>query len=217
MEDLERQVEWGQLFVHDRLSKSFARLEETEAFLHALIDLLLAKGVVQEEELREALGQIRQEQLQRDERFGPGIAVRQEESAEMPAATVEVDCAARMHVCHAICCKLDFVLTISEIETGTVKWDLGRPYFIRQNEEGYCSHCQHETGHCQIYVNRPGVCRRYSCANDPRIWSNFEQMELNTAWIEEHLLPPRQIEGALVNHHMEPLPLIQVTHRSKKR
>jgi hypothetical protein len=31
------------------------------------------------------------------------------------------------------------------------------------------------------------VCRGYSCANDPRIWKDFERMELNAEWITANL------------------------------
>ena len=212
---LERQVERGQLFLHDELSQSFARLQETEAFLHALIDLLLSKGIVQEQELQEAIIQVRQEQAQRGERAEPHLAIQQEQQVESSAPPMLVDCAARMHVCHAICCKLDFALTISEIESGNIKWDLGRPYAIRHEQDGYCTHNQRETGHCGIYAHRPAICREYSCANDPRIWSDFEKMELNTAWINEHLSLSEHIQGACMEQRPQ-TPLIQVTRRVEK-
>jgi hypothetical protein len=38
-----------------------------------------------------------------------------------------------------------------------------------------------------VYADRPGVCRHYSCANDERIWKDFENMELNHEWLDANL------------------------------
>src|SRR5262249_22332691 len=34
----------------------------------------------------------------------------------------------------------DFALSVPEIEAGAARWDLGRPYFIRQEADGLCTH-----------------------------------------------------------------------------
>ena len=70
-----------------------------------------------------------------------------------------------------------------------VKWDLGRPYFIRHEASGYCTHIDPATLACRIYGDRPAVCRGYSCAGDDRIWLDFEAMVLNVEWIEAHVRP----------------------------
>jgi Fe-S-cluster containining protein len=213
--ELERQVERGNLFTHTALSESFSRLGEAETFLYGLIDLLIAKGIITEQELKEVLLAVRQERVERGEHDTPGIVIQQEAPEGEPQPEAIVDCAARMPVCHAICCKLQFALTISEIEAGQARWDLGRPYLIRQGEDRYCIHCQQETGQCGIYAHRPGVCRRYNCSDDARIWSDFEQMELNTAWIEEYLNSPERVRGAVMGQTTQMLPLIQITPRKE--
>lgn len=68
-----------------------------------------------------------------------------------------------------------------------MRWDLGRPYAIRHESDGLCSHCDHTSRACGIYEDRPTPCKRYSCAGDSRIWTDFDAMELNTEWIAEHL------------------------------
>jgi Fe-S-cluster containining protein len=105
-----------------------------------------------------------------------------------------------MHVCRAICCRLHFALSAAEVESGTVKWDLGRPYQIRQDSTGTCVHNDPETHACSVYADRPGVCRGYSCANDERIWTDFDNMQLNTPWIEEnlHATSPRLAKATMV-------------------
>jgi Fe-S-cluster containining protein len=188
LEQLEKQVERGHLFEHTALGESFTRLGDVETFLHALLDLLLMKGIVNDDELRGATAGVRQELIDRGQLSGPGTAIGVEKSEDgPPSPAVHVDCDKRMHICHAICCKLHFALTIPEIESGKIKWDLGRPYFIRHQESGFCTHNDRQTGGCGIYTDRPATCKTYSCANDERIWKNFELMELNEEWIESHL------------------------------
>jgi len=186
---LERQVERGSFFTHTMLGENRQRLSEIESFTYGLIDTLVAKGVVSVTELDEATRQVREELATKD--TGIGVALRPDLAEMSNTPTVEVDCAARMHVCKAICCKLDFALSIPEIEGGAIKWDLGRPYLIRHESDGLCTHADRETGHCGIYANRPAICRGYSCAKDDRIWKDFEKMELNTEWIAEHLYETR--------------------------
>jgi hypothetical protein len=117
----------------------------------------------------------------------PAIAVRVETEEPQDRPDVEVDCAARMHVCQAVCCKLKFPLSAEEIDQGHVKWDIGHPYIIRQESNGMCTHNIPGSFGCSVYENRPGVCRRYSCANDRRIWTDFENMVLNHEWIDAHV------------------------------
>jgi len=203
--ELERQVERGNLFTHSALGESFARLGEAQTLLHGLADLLLDKGIVSEPELAAAATRVRTELTQRGELAGPGVVMRVDDVSEPREAPVEIDCAARMHVCKAVCCRLDFALSIPEIESGRVKWDLGRPYFVRHDARGCCTHNDADSGGCHIYPDRPSVCRSYSCAHDPRIWEDFARMTLNTAWIDAHLAPsvPRVVRAQM---HFQALP-----------
>jgi len=183
---LERQAERGSLFTHTALSEAAERVTEVEALLYGLIDVLMANKVIDQGALHGAAAAVRDELDQRGETTSPGVALRVD--SEVPAdGFVPVNCAERMHVCHAVCCRLHFALSAGEVESGNLKWDLGRPYLIRQDADGACVHNDPETHGCSVYANRPTVCRRYSCANDERIWSDFEKMQLNTAWIEENL------------------------------
>lgn len=184
---LEQQVERGSLFTHTAIGRFSLRLHEVESFTYGLIDLLLAKGVVSAEDLSATVQVIRDQAVERGELTGTGVALRLDPEKTPGAPDVIVNCAERMPICHSICCKLDFPLTANEIETGAVRWDLGRPYYIRHNTQGYCTHRESESGFCGVYEQRPGICRGYSCAHDGRIWKNFEQMELNREWLEQNL------------------------------
>src|SRR5882724_6182366 len=189
---LERQVERGSFFIHTALGRNALRLSELESFAYGLIDVLLEKGVVSAEEMSVAAQSVREEEISTGEAIGAGVALRIENDDVVKEPDVPVDCEARMHLCHAVCCRLDFALSQSEVEAGNIKWDLGRPYFIRHEANGCCAHIANkETGGCNEYANRPGVCRGYSCANDKRIWNDFDKMELNEKWISENLFATR--------------------------
>ncbi len=186
---LERQVERGSFFTHTVLGENRVRLNEVESFIYGLVDALVAKGVVSPKEVGAATQNVREQLMDKESGVGVALRVEPPDIAERPP--VSVDCAGRMHICKAVCCKLDFALTVPEVEAGTVRWDLGRPYFIRHEADGHCTHVNRETGGCNVYANRPGVCRGYSCANDKRIWKDFENMELNEEWLAQNLSETR--------------------------
>lgn len=183
---LQRQVERGSLFLHSALSASAERVSAAEEALYGLLNAVVGKGLVSPEELGAATEQARAALAERQGPRGPGLALRVDDpdDDEEPAP---VNCAERLPVCKAACCRLAFALSAEEVEAGTVKWDLGSPYFIRQEERGYCTHNDPATGICRIYADRPKVCRAYSCVDDPRIWKDFDNMVLNDEYLDNHL------------------------------
>jgi Fe-S-cluster containining protein len=185
--ELARQTERAQLFMHTALGRNAIRLHEVESFAFGVLDVLLSKGLVSNEEISAAVQRVRDETSARGEALGVGVALRVDEGTTPEDATVVVNCEERMPICHSICCKLDFPLTVEEVEAGRVQWDLGRPYHIRHDADGFCTHRDRDTGFCDTYGSRPGICRGYSCAHDTRIWKDFDRMELNTEWIEAWL------------------------------
>ena len=184
---LERQLERGGLFTHTALSSNAERIHETEAFLYGLIDILIAQGLLTTEDLAEKAQAIRQEMQEKGQSIGPGVALRIDDPDAEETAYIPVNCEERLHICEAVCCRLGFPLSTGEVEDGHIRWDLGQPYYIRHEEDGYCTHNDRETHGCAIYQDRPQVCRKYSCANDERIWTDFDNMVLNEAWISANL------------------------------
>ena len=184
---LDHQIERASLFTHTALSRYSMRVNEVESFTYGLLDLLLEKGIVTRDEVRASAEKVQEEAITNGDSAGPGLALRMDGADSASQPDVIVNCAERMPICHSICCKLDFPLTVEEIECGKVRWDLGRPYHIRHGEDGHCVHRNQESGFCGVYENRPGICRTYSCAQDTRIWKDFKNMELNTEWLEQHL------------------------------
>ena len=184
-QDMERQIEQGNLFAHTALSRHSARINEIESFLYAVVDLMTQKGIASPDELQGMVTNIRAEMVEKGETCSPGIALRVD--SEEDILFVPVNCEERLHICKAVCCKFEFALSAEEVEAGIAKWELGRPYFIRRGSNCHCTHINQENLHCNIYEHRPSFCKKYSCANDPRIWKNFEQMELNQEWIDENI------------------------------
>ena len=184
--ELERQVQRGSLFTHTLLTEQAERANTTEALVNGLIDVLIQDGVIEADRLRQAAEAVQDETAAAGNLATVGVAIRidGDEADEPPAI---VDCAARLPICQAACCRMRFALSAPEIESGPVKWDLGRPYFNRRGPDGYCHQCDSGTHACGVYDERPGVCRRYSCAGDERIWKDFDAMELNHEWIAANL------------------------------
>jgi Fe-S-cluster containining protein len=190
--ELDRQVERGSFFTQAVFQRGFSRIEQAETLLSRLVDLLAERGVVEFVDLGLAPtpGGDGSGGDGADSQSGiswPAVTLRVDDPDQGSECESSVDCGARMHICQAVCCRLKFPLSCEEVDSGAVKWDLGHPYIVRHESNGYCTHNDPATGGCLIYGHRPAVCRRYSCAGDTRIWSDFDGMVLNQAWIDEHL------------------------------
>jgi hypothetical protein len=201
LDELNRQVERGHLFAHTAMGETHARMVELQATVHGLMDTLLRAGLVDPVGLGEAIAAAADELQARGEDLGPGTRIRVDDPAQEPP-TARVDCEARLPLCHAACCRLNFALSVPEIEAGHARWDLGQPYFIRKQADGRCTHLS--PSGCGIYAQRPAVCRRYDCSHDARIWTDFEGRVLNTAWIEAHLGPAAPPRAEAVRMHFHP-------------
>lgn len=186
LDELERQLERGSLFTHTVLTEQAERANDTEALVNGLVDLLIGGGVINADKLRQAVEAVHDETAAAGQLAAVGVAIRVDgEQAGEP--DVVVDCAARLPICKAACCRMRFALSVEEIESGPLRWDLGRPYLNRRGRDGYCHQCDPGTRACGVYEQRPAVCRHYSCAGDARIWKDFDAMELNREWIEANL------------------------------
>ena len=75
-----RQVERAGLFTHSALGRGHLRQRELESFVYGLIDVLLAHGVIEEDELRAAVQAVRDEMDASGEPPEPGVVLRVDES-----------------------------------------------------------------------------------------------------------------------------------------
>src|SRR2546430_1151887 len=157
--ELDRQVERASLFTHASFDRIASRASGIQAELHELVDVLRSKGVLSEDDLGKP-------------EVPPGAGVEGGGAPRVPwptialrtdqgegTAPVEVNCAERMHACHAVCCKLHFALTAGEVDAGKVRFDLGFPHLIRHDSDGYCTHNDRTTGSCGVYADRPRLLR----------------------------------------------------------
>ena len=180
--NLRHQIADGLLYTHSRLNANQRKTLEAASFLYALVELLSERGLITIDELdarKEVVVQRLTEQLRRE---GSGAMFQDPEYDKYNFEhAAEFDCAGRVHLCHATCCRLPFALSHQDVREGIVHWNLGQPYVIDQDGDGYCSHMDRDTCGCTIYANRPVPCRGFDCRNDRRIWLDFEGRVPNPA------------------------------------
>ncbi len=175
LERLRSDVAAGLMYAHGRENANTSKVLEVASFSYALIELLMERGVISVEELDERKKQVGQRLAEKFMEKGMGVALTNDEQDKYAyEGSVEIDCENRLALCRGACCRLSFALTVQDLEEGQVKWDLGRPYMIRHDEDGYCHHVERESKRCGIYGKRPVVCRAYDCRKDKRIWEDFE-------------------------------------------
>jgi len=170
----------GLIYMHNRANTNTAELHQACATVHALVELLIERGLLDREALetrrQEAAEGLRRQYLER------GMSVAMQEFGVSKYAFqggAEVDCQNRVHLCRAACCRIPLALSREDVREGVVRWDLGQPYIIARGEDGYCVHLDRETYACTVYVQRPIPCRGYDCRQDKRVWLDFENGVVN--------------------------------------
>lgn len=185
LDELERQVEGGNLFAHSALTEQAARINEAASVVNGLVGLLVQRGLIDGEELLAIVESVREQTERAGQHANLGVTIRRDRPEETGPGN-DVDCEARLPYCRGACCSFHFPLSVAEIEAGgPLKWDLARPYFNRHNADGYCHRLDADHG-CTIYDERPSVCRQYTCVTDGRIWKDFDAMIPNTEWLDEN-------------------------------
>ncbi len=184
-EALRREVVDGLLYSHHRANANTSKILEVASFAYALIELLIEKGLLTEDELNQRKQAVAQRLAEKFRHKGMGV-VRQdpEEDKYSFARGVTIDCESRLHLCKAACCKLPFALSRQDVDEGIVKWDLGRPYMIAREPDGYCRHLDRCGAGCTIYEQRPVACRAYDCRAEKRIWLDFDNRIINPSMEE---------------------------------
>ena len=180
-EELRQEVVDGLRYVHHQLGANTGKALETASFLYALIELLMKKGLLTEQELNEQKVEIAKRLVEKFRELGMGAVFQDSEHDKYTFGEkeVKIDCENRIPLCKAACCRLTFALSRQDIEEGIVKWDLGRPYMIAHDADGYCRHLDRRACRCSVYANRPVPCRAYDCRKDKRIWADFDKGIIN--------------------------------------
>lgn len=174
------EIAGGLLYCHSRLNSNTSKLLESASFLYALIEVLSEKGLVKIDEVEEKKREVATRLLESFLDRGMGVAMQEDERDKYAfSETAEIDCENRVHLCKAACCRMSFALSQQDVEEGVIKWDLGRPYLIAQDTDGYCRHLDRQTNHCTVREHRPLPCRGYDCRKDKRVWVDFEKRIIN--------------------------------------
>lgn len=181
IETLRQEVAHGLLDSHDRSNKNATKALEIASFCYALIELLKEKGILSFEELNDRQKVVSQRLMTKFADQGIGIMALQDYKEDKYTYNEEVtiDCASRLHLCQAACCRLDLALSRQDIEEDILKWNFGKPYMIAKDADGYCRHLNRDTHRCTVWQHRPIPCRGYDCRQDDRIWLDFAQGTIN--------------------------------------
>src|SRR5215469_4282093 len=168
---LRREVAEGLFYTHFRLSQNTNKTLEAGAFLYGLIELLSERGLITIQELDERKKKVGERLSVQLREKGIGVMLQdQEEDKYAFQKEAKIDCENRVHFCRASCCRLRFALSKQDIFEGVIRWELGRPYLIAQEKDGYCTHFERGTCRCTVREHRSVPCRGYDCRNDKRIW-----------------------------------------------
>ena len=181
LEALRREVAEGFLDSHARANKNSAKALEIASFCYALIELLEKKGLISFDELNDRQKVLNKRLVKKFADQGLGVIALQEfkQNKYTYNEQVEIDCASRVSICRAACCRLDLALSRQDLEEGIIKWNLGRPYLIARDSDDYCRHLDRATCRCTVWRHRPIPCRGYDCRQDDRIWIDFEKRIIN--------------------------------------
>ncbi len=169
------ELEGGLRFLHSLGMQNKQTLTESSARTLALVDALASSGLLDIEDYRKRLERIYAEEEARAEKSDIVQVTDIHDKYKVESAP-EIDCGARIHLCHGRCCTLRFPLSFQDLDEGIIRWNYEEPYQIRQRKDGYCFHNSPETRFCTAYEHRPAVCRTYDCRKDKRIWEDFEAM-----------------------------------------
>jgi Fe-S-cluster containining protein len=171
IEDMRVQLEGGMRFIHQMEVQG--RVEQTQLAIEssALVDLLIAKGIISMREFDERLQTARQRQTERE--MGQSFPTMGEQEDKYSVTSPDIPCAELLHLCRAACCNMVFSLSLQDLEEGKLKWNYAAPYRIRQ--DAITGKCVHFNDGCDVYDHRPNACRKYDCRNDSRIWEDFAQ------------------------------------------
>jgi len=165
----------GLLYVHSRLNLNTGEALEALSLVTALVETLVAKGLITPEGLDEAKRAAMQ-QLAGEfgaKEMGTLLQTAIEDKYDFKDE-VTIDCASRVPLCRAACCRLKFALSKQDVREGIIRWEMEKPYLIEQGKDGRCVHLDRGALGCSVWKNRPAPCRAFDCRRDRRIWVDFE-------------------------------------------
>jgi len=170
MADLVRRAAFYQ---HRRDANALVDSMAQEITLAALLDVLIARGVVDEAELNDRIELVAPEIEKKRNSAWSGPQIFQPLHPDKP--DIHIDCESRYGDCGGACCvHFNVQLTLDEIHSGNFQWDVGDPYRLERGPDGHCINLDLDTLRCRVWKDRPTVCRQYSCQTDSRVWTDFD-------------------------------------------
>lgn len=169
-EDLAR----GLIYIHEKLGNRILEQQRLTAHVYALTEALIANGSLSLQEFERRKNATLDAMAADAETTWEGARVLTDPTDKYEVDGPRINCAERIHLCKAACCRLSFYLSKQDLRENVVRWDVTRPYHIAQREDGWCVHCDPATKRCGVHAERPLVCRGYDCRQDTRIWQDFE-------------------------------------------
>lgn len=171
----------GLIYIHEKLGTRILQHQDLAAHVYALTELLIANGTVSLRDFEARKTTTKDAMVGEALAHWEGARVLTDETDKYTVVGPDINCAERIHLCRAACCKLRFYLSKQDLSEQKIRWNVGEPYQILHRKDGYCSHCDPATKVCNEHQHRPLVCRRYDCRSDPRIWEDFENAIPNPA------------------------------------
>jgi hypothetical protein len=158
--------------VHEMITAAQNEGITAAAYVRAISVILLEKGIVRPDEMDAIMRHVRW-QIAREP--SPRVRLSGTRDKYTAAGAVDVDCPSLIPICKGRCCTFAFCLSRQDLDEGIVRWDYGNPYWIKQGEDGHCTHSDPKTRLCTIHEHRPFICRKFDCRKDERIWLDFEK------------------------------------------
>jgi Fe-S-cluster containining protein len=175
-----RDVAGGLAYLHHRINATAGRTFDAASFLYALIEVLEEKNLFSRNELEQRKQTVAGRLMEKFRKHDGGVSVREQgRDADESACDVSIDCADRVALCGAACCKMVFPLSAKDVEENVIAWDFSAPYVIAKAADGYCRHLDRSGKVCTMHDCRPLPCRVYDCRNDSRIWRDFSARVIN--------------------------------------
>ena len=171
----QRDLEAGLMYVHRKVGDSMLRHHELEAHVYALTEVMISNGLMSLSSFEQRKKALTEQTMAKVQTEWRGARVLTSTQDKYEVEPVSIDCGSRIHLCKAACCRLTFQLSRQDLHEHVVRWDVEKPYTIRQREDGWCTHCDPATKKCEVHERRPLVCRGYDCRQDKRIWVDFEE------------------------------------------
>lgn len=166
-------VEYGLRYVHLVTEGLRREVRNGNTSLYALLDVLIAKGIVSYKEMDEARAAT-EPVIQKAMAGIPPIRLAANIDKYAEDLAVTLPCAEKVHACKAACCHMVFPLSAQDLHEGGIRWDLYMPYQIARRPDGACVHLGDDL-RCMIHDRRPAVCRAFDCRRDERIWEDFDR------------------------------------------